>query len=98
VPAVAKLKEHQIMCAEELIKHQSVRKTASVFNVDESTLRYHLERKRENALDGRALQPEACAEHESVILDWIGCSITVMWFTWMGAVTGSGRWNAVPAL
>jgi len=68
---VAKLKECQIMCAEEFVKHQSVRKTASVFNVDESTLRYHLERKRESALDGRALQPKASAEHESVILDWI---------------------------
>ena len=68
---MAKLKEHQIMCAEELVKHQSVRKTASVFDVDESTLRYRLERKRTAAVDGRALQSEACAGHEPVILDWI---------------------------
>jgi len=71
VPAVAKLKEHQIMCVEELVKHRSIRKTASVFDVDESTLRYRLERKRENAVDGRAQQAEACAAHEPVILDWI---------------------------
>ena len=68
---MAKLKEHQIMCAEELVKHQSVRKTASVFDVDESTLRYRLERKKTAAVDGRALQPEACSAHEPVILDWI---------------------------
>ena len=55
VPAVAKLKEHQIMCAEELVKHQSVRKIASVFDADESTLRYRLDRKKAAAVDGRAL-------------------------------------------
>jgi len=68
---VAKLKEHQIMCAEELVKHQSVRKIASLFDVDESTLRYRLERKKAAAVDGRALQPEVCAGYDSVILDWI---------------------------
>ena len=68
---MAKLKEHQIMCAGGLVKRQSVRKTASDFDVDESTLGYRLERRRENAVDGRELQPEACAAHDPVILDWI---------------------------
>jgi len=40
------LKEHHIMCAEELARNQSVRKIASTFDVDESTLRYRLGRKR----------------------------------------------------
>jgi hypothetical protein len=39
VSAVAKLKEHHIMCAEELARNQSVRKIASTFDVDESTSR-----------------------------------------------------------
>ena len=42
VPAVTKLKEYHIMCAEELSRNQSVRKIASTFDVDESTLRYRL--------------------------------------------------------
>lgn len=71
VPAVAKLKEYHIMCAEELAKNQSVRKIASTFDVDESTLRYRLGRKRAGAVDGRAQQPEACAPYEPFILEWI---------------------------
>jgi transposase len=71
VSAVAKLKEHHIMCAEELARNQSVRKIASTFDVDESTLRYRLGRKRTGAVDGRAQQPEACAPYEPVILEWI---------------------------
>jgi hypothetical protein len=42
VSAMAKLKEHHIMCVEELARNQSVRKIASTFSVDESTLRYRL--------------------------------------------------------
>jgi transposase len=71
VSAVAKLKEHHIMCAEELARNQSVRKIASTFDVDESTLRYRLGRKRIGAIDGRALQPEACAPYEMLISEWM---------------------------
>jgi len=56
VPAVAKLKEHHILCAEELANHKSIRDIASTFGVDESTLRYRLERHRTGAVDGRSLQ------------------------------------------
>jgi transposase len=71
VPAVAKLKEYHIMCAEELARNQSVRKIASTFDVDESTLRYRLGRKRTGAVDGRAQQPEACAPYETLISEWM---------------------------
>jgi transposase len=71
VPVVAKLKEHHIMCAEELAKNQSVRKIASTFDVDESTLRYRLGRKRMGSIDGRSLQQEACAPYEMLISEWI---------------------------
>ncbi|MDI3533205.1 MAG: hypothetical protein PWR28_1550, partial [Synergistaceae bacterium] len=60
-----------IMCAEELARNQSVRKIASTFDVDESTLRYRLGRKRAGAVDGRAQQQEACSPYEPVILKWI---------------------------
>ena len=49
---MTKMKEHHIMCAEDLVQHQSIRKTATCFGVDESTLRYRLERKRQQSLDG----------------------------------------------
>ena len=68
---MAKLKEHHIMCAEELARNQSVRKIASTFDVDESTLRYRLGRKRAGAVDGRAQQQEVCSPYEPVILEWI---------------------------
>ena len=68
---MAKMKEHHIMCAEDLVQHQSIRKTAACFGVDESTLRYRLERKRQQSVDGRSLQPEACAPHEEVISRWM---------------------------
>ena len=68
---MTKMKEHHIMCAEDLVQHQSLRKTAACFGVDESTLRYRLERKRQQPLDGRSLQPEACAPHEEVISRWM---------------------------
>ncbi len=68
---MAKLKEHHIMCAEELANHKSVRDIASTFGVDESTLRYRLERHKGGSVDGRSLQQEACAPYDPVILDWI---------------------------
>jgi len=68
---VAKLKEHHIMCAEELANHKSIRDIASTFGVDESTLRYRLGRQRTGAVDGRSLQEEACAPFEPLVLEWI---------------------------
>ena len=68
---MAKLKEHHIMCAEELANHKSIRDIASTFGVDESTLRYRLGRQRTGAVDGRSLQEEACAPFEPLVLEWI---------------------------
>lgn len=68
---MAKLKEHHIMCAEELANHKSIRDIASTFGVDESTLRYRLGRQRAGAVDGRSLQEEACAPFEPLVLEWI---------------------------
>lgn len=68
---MAKLKEHHIMCAEELARNQSIRQIASTFEVDESTLRYRLNRHKGGSVDGRSLQEEACAPFEPLVLEWI---------------------------
>ncbi len=68
---MAKLKEHHIMCAEELARNQSIRQVAFTFGVDESTLRYRLDRHKDGSVDGRSLQKEACAPYDPVISDWI---------------------------
>ena len=39
--------------------------------MDESTLRYRLEWRRQGAVDGRSRQAEASAPFEGVIHDWI---------------------------
>jgi len=74
---VAKLKEHHIMCAEELARNQSIRQVASTFGVDESTLRYRLYRHKEGSVDGRSLQQEACAPYEPVILERIRQQVSI---------------------
>ena len=38
MPAVAKLKEHHILGAEELANHKSIRDIASTFGADESVV------------------------------------------------------------
>jgi hypothetical protein len=63
VSAVAKLKEHHIMCAEELARNQSVRKIASTFDVDESTSRPDQDQRRLPELreaDGIHAGPAPC--------------------------------------
>ena len=68
---MGKLKEHHIMCAEELANHKSVRDIASTFGVDESTLRYRFGRQRTGAVDGGSLQEEAGAPFDTLLLEWI---------------------------
>jgi len=69
---VAKLSERELVCAEVLVgKGRSVRSVAKELGVDESTLRYRLQRRAAGALDGRAQQPEACAPFEDEIQAWI---------------------------
>lgn len=59
---MATLKEHHIMCVEELARNRSIRKIASTFEVDESTLRRRLGRKRTDAENGRTQPKEAWAK------------------------------------
>ncbi len=69
---MAKLSVRDLVCAEVLVgKGRSVRSVAKEFGVDESTLRYRLERRVDGAVDGRAQQTEACAPFEGVIRGWI---------------------------
>ena len=70
---MARLSERDLVCAEVLVgdKGRSVRSVAAELGVDESTLRYRLARRRDNAVDGRKLQPEACGELADVIVAWI---------------------------
>lgn len=69
---MSKLAERELVCAEVLVgRGHSVRSVAKELGVDESTLRYRLQRRAEGAVDGRAQQPEACVPFEDVIQAWI---------------------------
>lgn len=70
---MARLSERDLVRAEVLVgdKGRSVRSVAAKLGVDESTLRYRLARRRENAVDGRKQQPEACDDVAVVIEAWI---------------------------
>lgn len=69
---MAKLSARDLVCAEVLVgRGRSVRGVAKELGVDESTLRYRLQRRAEGASDGRAQQAEACAPFEGVIEAWI---------------------------
>jgi len=66
------LSERELVCVEVLVgEGRSVRSVAKELGVDESTLRYRLRRRADGAVDGRALQAEACAPFEDVIQAWI---------------------------
>jgi len=69
---VAKLSGRDLVAAEVLVgKGKSVRSVARDLGVDESTLRYRLQRRAAAAVDGRSQQAEACAPFEPVIAAWI---------------------------
>ena len=69
---MANLSERDLVCAEVLVgKGRSVRSIAKELGVDESTLRYRLDRRRQGAVDGRSLQEEACSPFADVIQAWI---------------------------
>ncbi len=69
---MARLSERELVCAEVLVgKGRSVRSVAKELGVDESTLRYRLQRRRAKAVDGRSRQPEACDAVADVIEAWI---------------------------
>ena len=68
---MTKLKEKEFMCAEVLRENgMSNREIAKQFEVDESTIRYHQERKKEGIEDGRRHQPSVCDPYRQVIEDW----------------------------
>lgn len=52
-------------------KGRSVRSVARELGVDESTLRYRLQRRAAEVVDGRSLQPAACGPFAGVIEAWI---------------------------
>lgn len=69
---MAKLNEREIMSAETIVKKgMSIRQAAGLMKVDESTLRYHLKRRRSRKKDGRKNQPEVCSSHADLIQAWI---------------------------
>jgi transposase len=69
---MSKLREKELMCAEVLTDAgQSVRSTAQQLGVAESTLRYRLQRRRQEATDGRTRQREECAPYDAIIQAWI---------------------------
>jgi predicted transcriptional regulator len=60
------------MCAQVLSERgRSVRSIASELGVDESTVRYRLQRLQTKAADRRCGKPEACDSHASIIENWI---------------------------
>ena len=70
---MAKLSERELVCAEVLVGsggRQRAQREKDL-GVDESTLRYRLEWRRQGAVDGRSRQAEASAPFEGVIHDWI---------------------------
>lgn len=69
---MTRFREEEIVCAEVLLtKGRSVRGIAGELGMDESTLRYHLKRRRAKSTDGRRGKSEACAAFDAVILKWI---------------------------
>lgn len=69
---MAKLSMRELVCAEVLVgKGRSVRSVARELGVDESTLRYRLQRRAEGVVDGRTQQAEACDPFAGVIEAWI---------------------------
>lgn len=68
----AKLGVRELMCAEVLLENgSSVRQIATQLGVDESTLRYRLERAAAGTPDGRKGKPEACEDHAEFIEAWL---------------------------
>ncbi len=60
------------MCAQVLSERgRSVRSIASELGVDESTIRYRLQRLRTKAADRRHGKPEVCNSRASIIENWI---------------------------
>jgi len=70
---MTKLGLRELVCAEVLVleKGKSVRSVARDLGVDESTLRYRLQRRAQGAVDGRKGKPEACDGVAGVIEAWI---------------------------
>ena len=69
---MTKLREEDLVCAEVLVdKSHSVREVSRRLAVAESTLRYRLKRRSQEATDRRSLQGEACGKHEEAILAWL---------------------------
>jgi transposase len=101
---MAKLKEHDIVCADVLQQRgESVRAIARRLSVDESTLRYRLGRARRSAPDGRAQKPALCDRHAPLIAAWIQAqakarrpeSVTALYERLVGEHAYGGSYKAV---
>ena len=69
---MGKLRPEGVVCAQVLQERgRSVRSIAAELGVDESTVRYRLQRVRSGAPDGRRGKSEACATHKAIIERWI---------------------------
>jgi transposase len=69
---VGKLRPEAIVCAQVLQERgRSVRGIATELGVNESTVRYRLQRLRAQAADGRQDKPEACNPYAAIIESWM---------------------------
>jgi transposase len=69
---MTRLKEEIVPGVNVMVENgKSIRNIASELGVDESTLRYRLNRYRTESTDGRTNKEEACEPYHEVIMSWI---------------------------
>jgi len=69
---VGKLTERELVFAEVSMEHnRSIRYIAKELGIDESTLRYRIERRQQGKKDGRKGKAEACEPFNDVIRSWL---------------------------
>ena len=68
---MGKLTERELVFAEVSMEHnRSIRYIAKELGIDESTLRYRIERRQQGKKDGRKGKTEACEPFNDVIQSW----------------------------
>jgi len=73
---MGKLTERELVFAEVSMEHnRSIRYIAKELGIDESTLRYRIERRQQGKKDGRKGKTEACEPFNDVIQSWCPTSI-----------------------
>lgn len=69
---MGKLTERELVYAEVSQEHnKSIRSIARELDIDESSLRYHINRRKRHEEDGRKNKTETCEPYKEIILAWI---------------------------